>query len=177
MDHVIVTADNTVQWSRPKELFLAQSWSSNYLGIEASHERSNNTGEYHNGLNSGDDVGVADDAMDGDAGEIGSIWQQEERAHGAVRVAVAKFYIAMSGGTPYAVIVVALACILTASKVLSQYWFVWWIADSIGLSQQQYMGSFLSLTLLQGVATGMFTLGKAETVPPTNQEKMQALSV
>lgn len=159
MDHVIVVDDNKVRWSGPKQAFLSQSWSSEYLGLEVSHESPKNSVGSDSGLNSESNMKLADDATDGESGEIDGLWQQEERAHGAVQVSVAKFYIAMSGGAPYAGIVLALACILTASKVLSQYWFVWWIGDSIGLNQHEYMGSFLGLTLLQGVVTGTFTSG------------------
>ena len=124
MDHVIVVDDNKVRWSGPKQAFLSQSWSSEYLGLEVSHESPKNSVGSDSGLNSESDMRLADDATDGESGEIDGLWQQEERAHGAVQVSVAKFYIAMSGGAPYAGIVLALACILTASKVLSQYWFV-----------------------------------------------------
>ncbi|KAM0738275.1 hypothetical protein ACQRIT_006012 [Beauveria bassiana] len=130
------------------------------------------SGKSDKGLNSGDDIRLADEAADGDGGDIDGIWQQEERARGAVQVAVAKFYIALSGGAPYAGIVVAMASILTASKVLSQYWFVWWIADSIGLSQQQYMASFKGLTLLQGVVTCVAGL----TLVRTSLRAAQALN-
>ncbi|KAM3517041.1 hypothetical protein NHJ13051_009346 [Beauveria bassiana] len=163
MDHVIVVDDNKVRWSGPKQAFLAQSWSSEFLGLEESHQRPKHSGKSDNGLSSGDDVGLADDVTDGVGGDIDGIWQQEERAQGAVQVVVAKFYIAMSGGGPYAGLVMAMTCILTASKVLSQYWFVWWIADSIGLSQQQYMGSFLGLTLLQGLVTSVVGLTLVRT--------------
>ncbi|KGQ04419.1 ABC transporter C family member 10 [Beauveria bassiana D1-5] len=163
MDHVIVVDDNKVRWSGPKQAFLAQSWSSEFLGLEESHQRPKHSGKSDNGLSSGDDVGLADDVTDGVGGDIDGIWQQEERAQGAVQVVVAEFYIAMSGGGPYAGLIMAMACILTASKVLSQYWFVWWIADSIGLSQQQYMGSFLGLTLLQGLVTSVVGLTLVRT--------------
>ncbi len=58
-----------------------------------------------------------------------------------------------SGGATHAIAVALMTCLLTAAKVVSQYWFVWWIADSLGLAQGQYMGFFLGLTLLQGVVT------------------------
>ncbi|OAA66093.1 ABC transporter, transmembrane domain, type 1 [Cordyceps fumosorosea ARSEF 2679] len=79
-----------------------------------------------------------------------SFWQEEERARGAVRFSVLDFYIRQSGGTAHAVAVAFMTCMLTAAKVVSQYWFVWWIADTFSLAQSQYMGIFLGLTLFQG---------------------------
>ena len=62
---------------------------------------------------------------------------------------VAKFYVHASGGPSHAAAVLVMIMLLMASKVMSQYWFLLCIGNSLDLSQEQYMLSFLGLTLSQ----------------------------
>lgn len=88
-------------------------------------------------------------------GPLDSLWQEEERARGAIHFSVVSFYIYESGGTTHAVAIALMNLLLTIAKVISQYWFVWWIAESFSLAQGSYMGVFLGLTLLQGTLTAI----------------------
>lgn len=142
VDNVIVVDNNKTRWSGPKDSFFAQDWTSDYIRHENENSETPKAAPKPT-----TEVAASDDTP------LDSFWQEEERARVAVDFSVIKFYIRSSGGTAYAFAVALMTCILTAAKVVSQYWFVWWIADSFALSQELYMGIFLSLTLLQGFVT------------------------
>ncbi|KAJ6785291.1 hypothetical protein PWT90_01091 [Aphanocladium album] len=150
VDNVIVVDSNKLRWSGPKSEFLQQDWISDYVRHENEEENpsetTSTTATIPQPTAAEESITVADSPLD-------SFWQEEERARGAVDFSVIKFYIRESGGTTHAIAVALMTCLLTAAKVVSQYWFVWWIANSFGLTQGQYMGIFLCLTLLQGVVT------------------------
>lgn len=77
--------------------------------------------------------------------------EEEERAKGAVKLGVLSFYIQNAGGRLQAISIIILMIFLTTSKVMSSYWFVWWITDDLGLEQDQYLGGYLGLTLGQAL--------------------------
>ena len=142
----MVIDNNKVHWSGSRSKLLQQDWISRYIRHETSHDEPGSASA---------DTPVASGPIEtsADAAVTEALWQEEERAHGTVNFSVIRFYIEQSGGTTYAIAVAFMTVLLTAAKVLSQYWFVWWIADTFGLSQGQYMGIFLGLTLSQGVVT------------------------
>jgi ATP-binding cassette subfamily C (CFTR/MRP) protein 10 len=156
VDHVVVVDDSKIRWAGSQPDLLAQSWVSDYVrhehsedaeqegAVQEAYPRSAVANE--NSVLSSSGYGDDQDAVDG-------LWEEEDRARGALQWDVAKFYVRMSGGIAQAGAVIFMVLLLTAAKVISQYWFVWWIGDSIGLSQEQYMGSFLGLTLSQGLVT------------------------
>ncbi|OAQ95919.1 hypothetical protein LLEC1_04564 [Akanthomyces lecanii] len=150
VDHVVVMDQNRTRWSGTKAEFFLQDWASDYVRQEDDQEQSDlaTTAETATSQPSITEASITDSA-----GAFDSFWQEVERARGAVNFSVVSFYIRESGGTAHAVAIALMTCLLTAAKVVSQYWFVWWIADSFNLAQGQYMGIFLGLTLLQGVVT------------------------
>lgn len=75
----------------------------------------------------------------------------EDRATGAVNLSVLGFYARAAGGASRAVYLCLLMVLLTISKVMASYWFVWWISDELGLQHGQYLGAYLGLTLAQSV--------------------------
>lgn len=150
-DHVIVLENNSVKWAGSKSDFLWQSWNSEYI----SHRKD----EVESQADTADPAASQSSSQvtsNTSAEETGieNLWQEEERARGAVQWGVAKFYMHASGGPSHAAAVLIVISLLIASKVVSQYWFVWWIGDSFKLTQEQYMLSFLGLTLSQSLITG-----------------------
>ncbi|KAJ3492703.1 hypothetical protein NLG97_g5201 [Lecanicillium saksenae] len=150
VDNVIVIDSNKTRWAGPKSDFLQQGWISDYIRHESEEEESSASPDMTAAMTP---VTTVEGSGANDESPLDSFWQEEERARGAVQFSVISFYIRESGGTTHAVVIALMTCILTAAKVVSQYWFVWWIANSFGLTQGQYMGIFLGLTVLQGIVT------------------------
>lgn len=93
-------------------------------------------------------LGAADEES---ATAVIDLVEEEERATGAVKFGVINFYIRAAGGVLQIASIFLLVAVLTASKVMAGYWFVWWISDGLGLRQGQYLGGYLGLTLAQSV--------------------------
>ncbi|XWW96772.1 hypothetical protein V2A60_004752 [Cordyceps javanica] len=151
VDHVIVVDSSKIHWSGSRSDFFLQDWVSDYMRHENEDHEPSETAPAAKPTPL--QPTVEESPASADDSPLDSFWQEEERARGAVRLSVFDFYIRQSGGAGYALAVALMTCLLTAAKVVSQYWFVWWIADTFGLAQGQYMGIFLGLTLLQGLVT------------------------
>jgi len=80
--------------------------------------------------------------------------EEEEKAKGAVRLSVLKFYSMCAGGLFRSAGVSAVAAVLTGTKVMVNYWLLWWTGDALLLPQDQYLSGYLGLTLGQTFFTG-----------------------
>ncbi|PSR82837.1 P-loop containing nucleoside triphosphate hydrolase protein [Coniella lustricola] len=96
-----------------------------------------------------DSNGAVDKISEDSTTEAYQLVETEERARGAVRAHIFGFYVSNAGGSIQMIGIALLTIALTASKVMGNYWFVWWIADRLNLGQDQYLGGYLGLTLAQ----------------------------
>lgn len=159
VDNVIVVEKSRVKWSGTG--FLADSglWES-VLPEQWLHEADDS--ERDGGAGSSTDSRSApnDDPEAARKDNLLSdvkLVEVEQRATGAVKLDILLFYTRSAGGLLQAVNIMAMTVLLTASKVLTSYWFVWWIANDLSLSQDQYLGGYLGLTCAQSVFTSEST--------------------
>lgn len=155
VDNVIVMEKSCVKWSGTG--FLADSGLREYVLHEQwlhEAESSERDGGAHS---STDHRSASHDVPEVASGESRDrlsaveLVEVEERARGAVKLVVLAFYTRSAGGLLQAVNIMIMAVLSTASKVMTSYWFVWWIAADLRLSQDQYLGVYLGLTCAQNV--------------------------
>lgn len=79
---------------------------------------------------------------------------KEERAVGAIKWSVLTFYARSAGGFRQALGVFAMVSLLTVVRIMNQYWFVWWLDQTMGLSQATYMAVYAMLILVQSALIG-----------------------
>lgn len=178
VDNVILIEKNRVTWCGPTADFLSSSgfrdsvlhekWldetkAPEVLGIAERHAP----------------VGPDGDASQRDTGHEFEL-VEEERAKGAVKLHVFSFYVEKTGGTFQAICVVFLMACLTVAKVMGNYWFVWWIADELGLEQDRYLSGYLGLTLGQTIFTSESGINKKDSVLahlPSNARDLALLAL
>jgi hypothetical protein len=90
---------------------------------------------------------------EGDSSAAVAVFEDEERAVGAVQFRVFEFYAKCTGGIIQMLAVLATTILLLASKIIGLYWFVWWIDNTLGFSKEQYVWGYLGLTVSQALVT------------------------
>lgn len=153
VDNVIVVEKSRVVRSGA-ELLADPSLRKSALHEDWLHEAQACAGEADGDVSADNKVapGSLPDAASGDTAITAlDLVEGEERATGTVKLSVLGFYTQAAGGILQAINVGFLAVLLTASRVLANYWFVWWIDDELALEQDQYLAGYLGLTIAQSV--------------------------
>ncbi|KAK3321892.1 spermidine/putrescine import ATP-binding protein potA [Apodospora peruviana] len=153
-DYVVVLDENKVVWSGDQAAFMAdQNLCSQYLMSSeetAAAGRSDAICDDKVSSSSSPTSDVANNTSEEASHEEAvCLVEDEERAKGALKWKVLSFYSTAAGGTFQALGVLGMATLLMGARVMGQYWFVWWIDDSAGLSQSTYMGVYLALVVAQ----------------------------
>ncbi|KAJ9137445.1 Spermidine/putrescine import ATP-binding protein potA [Pleurostoma richardsiae] len=156
-DNVIIVENCRLEWSGSgDELFANGSLRDHYVGESwyrelRSSEESNGSGTGQVSLDNGT-------TGEEDVPEAFMLVEEEEKAKGAVRLSVLKFYSMCAGGLFRSAGVSAVAAVLTGTKVMVNYWLLWWTGDALLLPQDQYLSGYLGLTLGQTFFTGLLAL-------------------
>lgn len=154
VDHLIVFEQNRVVASGGdllantgiRDAVIHEEWLHEPRATEANGKESSSPASKDDKINPADNI-----SEDSTTNAI-ELVEAEERARGAVTAGVFGFYVSNAGGVLQMVGIASMTIALTASKVIGNYWFVWWIADRLHLGQDQYLGGYLGLTLAQGVS-------------------------
>ncbi|KAK2616712.1 hypothetical protein QQS21_000324 [Conoideocrella luteorostrata] len=160
-DHAVVVEDNKVVWSGTGTDFVAtpELWGK-YRQTADTHmnESSDPIDESDGDTSSGEEtqpetasVSVTHETKSTDE----DVFEEEERAKGAVSFDTLKFYASCAGGLLDVVLIGALTALLTGAKTMSSYWFVWWIDDAFHLKGGQYLGTFIGLTVSPGLIAAL----------------------
>ncbi|KAM7211688.1 P-loop containing nucleoside triphosphate hydrolase protein [Rhypophila decipiens] len=147
-DYIVILDENRVVWSGDRSLLMAdQTLRSKYLS--GSHESAPETfsaekPQTNAAANNNETSSPAHE-------EAVSLIENEERAKGALKWKVLSFYTTAAGGPAQALSILTMASLLMLARILGQYWFVWWIDNSTGLTQSTYISVYLALTVAQSV--------------------------
>ena len=153
-DNAVVLKNNEVAWNGPTADLLANTELRQQVIGESIGEDPDEAQQTH-ALDHGNDSAEVEPA---EAVPVTALIDEEERADGAVKSSVLKFYAKAAGGIIASVGVGAMALILTGFKIVTNYWLVWWIEMSLGLSQSQYIGIYLGINAALSVMMGMTPL-------------------
>ncbi|KAI6330798.1 hypothetical protein MCOR29_001742 [Pyricularia oryzae] len=147
-DYVVVTDQARVVWSGSREAFMQDvELRSAYMSL--------NSQEYEHGQMADDQNRMISSptthALGRDVTHEDTIClvAKEERAVGAIKWSVLTFYARSAGGFRQALGVFAMVSLLTVVRIMNQYWFVWWLDQTMGLSQATYMAVYAMLILVQ----------------------------
>lgn len=84
--------------------------------------------------------------------------QAEEKALGDARIQLMKYYGEQIGSMKQCVIIAVMVILLTACRVISNYWFVWWSDDRLHLASYVYLVVYLGLIAAQALITSILGL-------------------
>jgi hypothetical protein len=80
--------------------------------------------------------------------------EEEERAMGRVHSDVYLQYFQDAGGKKFLVLLLVVFAASLAIRVITNYWFVWWLNDTFRLRSNIYMAGYVALTLIEAVSLG-----------------------
>jgi len=147
-DHLITFKDGRIKWQgSSKTLLTNKGFRSEYLGnVKANDDN------YGTGPAEASEADSEDDEIR--PNQVEDLIKEEERAKGAIKWRVLHFYLDNTGGLVQSIRVGLLALLLTGVKIISNYWFVWWVNSTFNLAQSQYLGVYLGLNMATSLTTG-----------------------
>jgi hypothetical protein len=158
VDNVIAIQQNQVRWTGPAKEFSANP--SLYSSLCGTTTRSRPLGEE----SIDGDISVDEHVKNpflciqkphNDEMNPGSeLLEEEERTKGGVQFRHFKFYTKCAGGVSEAFALLFGAISSIIAKIISSYWFVWWIGDVLRLEKTQYIGGYLGITISQTIIQG-----------------------
>jgi len=87
-----------------------------------------------------------------------ALHEEEERALGKVNTDVYLQYFKDAGGKNFLISLLVVFAASLAIRVVTNYWFVWWLSDSFGLNSGAYMAGYVLLTLIEAISLGKYRL-------------------
>lgn len=154
VDNVVLFEKNRVSWHGPTSEFLTKSDIRDSVLRQKWLEETKTAESKDNPEQGLAKAGPDNSDSQTQTAHEAELLGDEERVKGAVKLSVLSFYINKTGGMLQAIFVIVLMACLTVAKIMGSYWFVWWIADDLGLEQDQYLGGYVGLTVGQTICTG-----------------------
>jgi hypothetical protein len=88
---------------------------------------------------------------------------EEEREEGAVKWHHYKIYAWASGGFIVWFAVFLFAALINSTRVMNDYWIVWWSTDALGLPRDTYIGFYVMFGGIQAIAVSEYHRGPLDS--------------
>lgn len=159
-DYVIAINNDTIQLSEPPDSssFLTQESGSVDNGQAIS------TDSRPRGLKS-EEIDTDRVAVTGSSGrgketesDPSNLVEDEERATGSVGLSIYSWYWQSAGGPIFVSLLLGSLLFCLAARVLSNYWFVWWLEEKFAISSGSYMAGYVALIGVEAVSSSTYLL-------------------
>lgn len=92
------------------------------------------------------------EAVNATSGDCSS---EDKRSQGAVKAGVYWYYFMCAGGNRFLLRTAIFLILTVLTKAMNSTWFILWINDRLGFSQERYMAGFFVSVLTQAISIGI----------------------